>query len=136
MEGLTITPRFVYQKVSMEGWNRFDEYNILANPFTTSRPPVTLAEDQLFLQLDEPFTDKFYLGDLKANYNFGNGINLTSITSFTNRDIRVLRDSTALTGSVTGGTIGLPESIYTLDAPLDDRTLRADGRRRFASRGT
>ncbi len=122
VEGLTITPRFVYQKVSMEGWNRFDEYNILANPFTTSRPPVTLAEDQLFLQLDEPFTDKFYLGDLKANYDFGNGINLTSITSFTNRDIRVLRDSTALTGSVTGGTIGLPESIYTLDAPLDDRT--------------
>ena len=121
-ENLTITPRFAYQKVSMDGWNRFDEYNILANPFTTTRPPVTLGEDQLFLQLEEPFTDKFYLGDVKVNYDFGNGINLTSVTSFTNRDIRVLRDSGALTGSVTGGSIGLPENVYTLDAPLDDKT--------------
>ena len=122
VEGLTITPRFMYQKVAMDGWNRFDQYNILANPFTTTRPAITLEEDQLFLQLDEPFTDKFYLGDIKANYDFGNGINLTSVTSFTNRDIRVLRDSGALTGSVTGGSIGLGEEVYTLDAPLDDRT--------------
>ena len=34
----------------------------------------------------------------------------------------VVRDATALTASITGGTIGLPESVYTLDAPLDDAT--------------
>jgi iron complex outermembrane receptor protein len=121
-ENFTITPRFTYQKVSMDGWNRFDEYNILANPFTTTRPTITLGENQLFTQIDEPFTDKFYLGDLKMNYNFGGGLNLTSITSFTNRDILVVRDSTALTGSVTGGSIGLPEDVYTLNAPLKDKT--------------
>src|SRR5204862_7816264 len=38
------------------------------------------------------------------------------------RDILVVRDATALTASITGGTIGLPENIYTLDAPLDDST--------------
>jgi iron complex outermembrane receptor protein len=47
---------------------------------------------------------------------------LTSITSYTHRDILVVRDATALTGSITGGSIGLPENIYTLDAPLDDST--------------
>ena len=134
VENLTITPRFVYQKVAMEGWNRFDEYNILANPFTTSRPPITLADNQIFTQFDEPFTDKFYLGDIKAVWKSGDW-QLTSITSFGNRDIRVIRDATALTGSVTGGSIGEPEPVYTLDSPLDDKThasfwtqeLRADG---------
>jgi iron complex outermembrane receptor protein len=121
-ENFTITPRFTYQKVAMDGWNRFDQYNILANPFTTTRPAVTLAENQLFTQIDEPFTDKFYLGDLKMVYNFGPNLSLTSVTSFNNRDILVVRDSTALTGSVTGGTIGLPEDVYTLNAPLKDKT--------------
>jgi hypothetical protein len=40
---LAITPRITYQKVDMDGWNRIDDYNILANPFTTTRPAVTLA---------------------------------------------------------------------------------------------
>jgi iron complex outermembrane recepter protein len=134
IENLTITPRFVYQKVGMDGWNRFDQYNILANPFTTTRTAITLADNQLFTQIDEPFTDKFYLGDVKINWKADNW-QVTSITSFTNRDVRVIRDSGALTGSVTGGSIGEPESVYTLNAPLDDKThasgftqeLRADG---------
>jgi outer membrane receptor protein involved in Fe transport len=40
---VTITPRLVFQKVEMSGWNRTDSFNILANPYTTSRPPVTLG---------------------------------------------------------------------------------------------
>jgi iron complex outermembrane receptor protein len=120
-ENLTITPRFVYQKVAMEGWNRVDDYNILDNPFTTTRPSSPLGDNRLFTQLNEPYTDKFTLGDLNIKYNFGNLV-LTSITSFTNRDILVVRDATALTASVTGGTIGLAENVYTLDAPLNDAT--------------
>ncbi|MGE5277561.1 MAG: TonB-dependent receptor, partial [Acidobacteriota bacterium] len=76
-------------------------------------------------QIDEPFTDKFLLTDLDIKYNFGDFL-LTSVTSYTNRSIIVLRDSGALTGSVTGGTIGEPENVYTLDAPLLD-TTRASG---------
>src|ERR1043165_6285170 len=30
---LSITPRLLYQKVNMHGWNRVDVFNILANPF-------------------------------------------------------------------------------------------------------
>ena len=121
-ENFTITPRFVYQNVSYDGWNRVDQYNILANPFTTTRPPVTLGADQQFTQFEEPFSDKFYLGDIKINWDCGNW-EVTSITSISKRDIQVIRDATALTGSVTGGSIGLGEEIYTIDAPLDDRTF-------------
>ena len=120
-ERLSITPRVIYQDVSMDGWNRIDAYNILANPFTTTRPPVTLGERELFTQFEEPFGDQFLLGDLKVEYDFGN-VRLTSITSVTNRDVEVVRDASALAASVAGGTIGLGENVYTLDAPLIDST--------------
>ena len=117
----SITPRIFYQKVEMDGWNRIDDFNILANRYTTTRPPVSLGERQLFTQIDEPFSDEFVLGDLNLSYRFGD-VTLTSITSFTHRDVLVVRDAGALTSSITGGSIGLPESVYTLDAPLDDAT--------------
>jgi iron complex outermembrane receptor protein len=120
-DAFTITPRVVFQRVEMDGWNRIDAYNILANPFTTTRPPVTLGERELFIQIDEPFTDDFFLGDLTMRYDVGS-VNLTSVTSYSTRDILVVRDAGALTSSITGGSIGLSEAIYTLDAPLDDAT--------------
>ena len=117
----SITPRLVYQKVHMDGWNRHDAFNILANPYTTSRPAVTLGSRQLFTQVEEPFTDEFLLGDVNLRYEFGK-VNLTSVSTFTHRYILVVRDATALTASVTGGNFGVPEAAYTLDSPLDDAT--------------
>jgi iron complex outermembrane recepter protein len=124
-ERLSITPRFVYQKVSADGWNRIDAFNILANPYTTTRPAVTLGPRQQFTQIGEPYDDKFALGDLNIGYRFGPGLTLTSITSYTHREVTVVRDSGALTSSITGGSIGLPENVYTLDAPLNDVTRPA-----------
>ncbi|HVH10247.1 MAG TPA: TonB-dependent receptor, partial [Gemmatimonadales bacterium] len=115
----TITPRIVYQRAKADGWNRNDAFNILGNPYTTTRPPVALGPRQLFTQLAEPFTDDFVLGDLNWKYDFG-AVSLTSITSYTHRDILVVRDAGALTSSITGGSIGLPENVYTLDASLGD----------------
>ncbi|HXG59346.1 MAG TPA: TonB-dependent receptor [Thermoanaerobaculia bacterium] len=120
-DALSITPRLVYQKVDTNGWNTRDVYNILGNPFTTTRPKVTLGEHQQYRQIEEPFTDEFLLGDVTLSYDFG-GKTLTSITSYTDRDILVVRDATALTASITGGSIGLPPAVYTLDAPLFDAT--------------
>ena len=117
----TFTPRIAYQKVEMDGWNRIDTYNILANPYTTTRPAVTLGEREQFTQLEEKFTDDFFLGDFNLTYRFGK-VEMTSVTSFMYRDVLVVRDATALTASITGGTLGLSEPIYTLDAPLDDAT--------------
>jgi iron complex outermembrane receptor protein len=120
-ERFSITPRIIYQKVETNGWNRIDEYNILANPFTTTRPAVTLGDRKQFTQIDEPFTDEFVLADLGFTYRFSD-LALSSVTSYTHRDILVVRDAGALTSSITGGSIGLPESVYTLNAPLDDAT--------------
>lgn len=116
-----LTPRVVYQKVEMDGWNRHDAYNILANPYTTTRPAVTLGEREQFTQIDEPFTDEFLMADLTLRTQWGS-VDVTSVTSYTNREILVVRDATALTASITGGSIGLPSPVYTLNAPLDDAT--------------
>ena len=119
---LSITPRILYQTVEMDGWNRIDAFNILANPFTSSRPKVSLGPDRRqFTQLDEEFTDDFLLGDLNVSYDIG-GLTLTSVTSYTDRDILVIRDATALTASITGGSFGAPQNVYTIDAPLFDAT--------------
>ena len=117
-----ITPRIIYQRMETDGWNRVDEFNILANPFTTTRPAVTFGEREQFVQLQEDFTDDFVLADVNLHYDFGNVV-LTSITSYIYRDVLVLRDTTALGASITGGSIGLPEEVYTLDTPLFDATV-------------
>ena len=121
-QNVTVTPRLLYQEVEMDGWNRIDDFNILANPYTTTRPAVDLGERQLFTQFEEPTTDEFLLADLKVVVDLPDGYYFTSITSATDRDLRVVRDSTALYASVAGATIGLPEAVYTLDAPLIDAT--------------
>src|SRR5438046_3041808 len=117
----SLTPRIVYQKVHMDGWNRIDAFNILANPYTTNRRPVTLGPREMFTQIQEPFTDEFMLGEVNLKYDFGK-VSLTSITGYTRRNILVVRDATALTGSVTGGSFGGSAAVYTLDAPLRDAT--------------
>ena len=121
-ENVSITPRLIYQEVGMDGWNRIDDFNILANPYTTTRPAVDLGERQHFTQIEEPYTDEFLLADLKVEIDLGDGYAFTSVTTTTDRDVLVVRDATALTGSVSGPTIGLPEDVYTLDAPLIDAT--------------
>jgi iron complex outermembrane receptor protein len=116
-----ITPRIVFQDSKADGWNRHDAFNILANPYTTTRPKVTLGPRQLFSAVGEPYTDKFLLGDLNVQYDLG-GATLTSITSYTHRNILVVRDGGALYSSVVGGTFDLPENIYTLPDPFKDHT--------------
>ena len=118
----TITPRVIYQEVETNGWNRADAYNILGNPFTTTRPAVDLDEREQFIQFEEPFTDEFLLADLNLEYRFGGDLVLTSVTSYSDRDILAVRDATALTASITGGSYGWGPQVYNIDAPLNDAT--------------
>src|SRR6185503_16767753 len=120
-ENFTATPRLLYQKVEMNGWNRIDAYNILGNPFTTTRPRVNLGDRQ-FTQIEEPFSDEFLLADFTFDYRFGDSMTLTSVSSYVDRDVDVVRDATAHNASITGGSIGLPPAVYNLNAPLDDVT--------------
>ncbi len=100
-EDVSITPRLVYQEVDMDGFNRVDVWNILGNEFNTEIPPVPVGEREQFTQLEEKFEDEFTLVDLTIAWDIGD-MELTSVTSYTERDLLVLRDATQLTGSITG----------------------------------
>jgi len=120
-DSLSITPRVVYQNLTTNGFPRVDLYNILANPYTTVAP-VTIGNLQQYTQQREGLLDQFLLSDLDVNWNFG-AATLTSITSYTHRNVRVLRDATQLTGSVTFDAFKIPgQDAVRLDSPLYDRT--------------
>ncbi|MBA2918720.1 TonB-dependent receptor [Sphingomonas sp. MAH-20] len=119
-DGISITPRVVYQKVTADGFNRQEVYNLFANPFTTTRPAITLGKRQQYLLLDEAFSDETFLADLTANFDIG-AVTLTSVTSYINRDILVSRDASALTGSVSVD-LGFPAAAVLLPSNLRDTT--------------
>jgi outer membrane receptor protein involved in Fe transport len=117
---IKITPRLVYQEVRAHGFNRQEVYNLYANPFTTTRPPVTFGKREQFLLLDEEFADNTLLADLTASADLG-GVELTSVTTYINRDILVSRDASALTGSVSVD-LGFPVAGVLLPSNLVDTT--------------
>lgn len=118
--GMFITPRLIYQEVRAKGFNRQEVYNLYANPFTTTRPAVTFDEREQFLLLDEDFADDTLIADLTANIDLG-GVDLTSVTSYIDRDILVSRDASALTGSVSVD-LGFPAAGVLLPSNLLDTT--------------
>ena len=117
---LRLTPRFVYQKVKANGFNRQEEFNLFANPLTTTRPRVTFDDREQYLNQREQFRDDTRLADLTASYDFG-GVELTSVTSYIDRDILVVRDASALTGSITDD-IGGSDAAVALRSSLRDTT--------------
>jgi iron complex outermembrane receptor protein len=117
-EQLSITPRFIFQNLTTNGYPREDAYNILGNPYMTTQPAVSIGQRQQYTQLREGIDDDFGLADLKVDYDFGPAT-LTSITSYTHRKVTVLRDATQLSGSVSFD-VGIPE--VRANSPLFDRT--------------
>ena len=119
-ETIRITPRIVYQEIRADGFNRQEVYNLYANPFTTTRPAVVFDEREQFLLLRERFKDNFMLADLTAAIDFG-AAELTSVTSYIDRQILVSRDASALTGSVSVD-LGFPDAAVLLPSNLRDTT--------------
>lgn len=119
-DNLTITPRVVYQEVEADGFNRQEAFNLFANPYTTTRPAIQLQEREQYLLLDEQFKDETLIADLVATWSLGS-VDLTYAGSYTERDILVSRDASALTGSVSVD-LGYPESAVTLPSNLRDTT--------------
>ncbi|MCA0211191.1 MAG: TonB-dependent receptor [Proteobacteria bacterium] len=119
-DNISITPRIVYQKVKADGFNRQDIYNLYANRFTTTRPQVTFDEREQYLLLRESFEDETLIADLKLDVAL-DGVKVTAVTSYTNRDILVSRDASALTGSVSVD-LGFPTAGVLLPSNLLDTT--------------
>jgi outer membrane receptor protein involved in Fe transport len=119
-ERLRITPRVVYQKLETNGFPRGDIFNLFLNPYTTTRTPGTFGELEQFRQSPEGLEDDFLLVDATIEYDLDDAT-ITSVSSYTDREVDVLRDSAQLTGQITGVAVGLPD-LATLDAPLLDAT--------------
>jgi outer membrane receptor protein involved in Fe transport len=119
-QDLTITPRLVYQKVTADGFNRQEVYNLYANPYTTTVPPVTFQDHQQYLLQREKFEDKTTIADLTVKAGF-RGFDLTSVTTYTDRSILVSRDASALSGSVSVD-LGYPTAGVMLPSRLNDTT--------------
>jgi iron complex outermembrane receptor protein len=120
-DNFTITPRVVYQKLETDGYPRFDLYNILGNTFTTTEPRVNPGDRGQVTQLPEGLDDDFVMGDLKLEASFGESLGFTSVTSYIDRQITVLRDASQLTGSVTKD-IGGTDAQARMNSPLIDET--------------
>ncbi len=125
VEELRITPRVVYQRIEADGFNREERYNLYFNQFTSVGSPDGPGKRTQYLLLREKFTDETLLADLTASYDFGPA-ELTSVTSYINRDILVSRDASALTGSVTVSpfitTFGIDPDAVLLPSNLRDTT--------------
>jgi len=119
-DNLTITPRVIYQEIESGGFNRQESFNLFANPFTTTRPAVNFSERQQFLLLSEKFEDETLLVDLTVELSL-DMFDITSVTSYTERDILVSRDASALTGSVSVD-LGVAEALVSLPSNLLDTT--------------
>ena len=120
-ENVTITPRLVYQSIDMDGFNRDEIFNLYANPYSTTRPRVQLGKRQQFLLLDEAFEDETLILDNVVKWNVSDRVDATYVASYTNRDVLVSRDSSALAGSV-GVDIGLAPEGVLLPSNLRDTT--------------
>jgi iron complex outermembrane receptor protein len=120
-DNFVITPRVVYQKLETDGYPRFDIYSILGNNFTTTEPRVDIGDREQVTQIDEGLTDDFMMGDLKLEANFGESLGFTSVTTYMDRQVLVLRDASQLTGSVTKD-IGGTDAQARFNSPLVDET--------------
>ena len=124
-ETFSFTPRVVFQKIGTDGFNRQEVFNLYANPFTDAsatggRAPVTFKERQQFLLVDESFSDETLIADGTLEVSL-DGFDITSVTSYTDRDILVSRDASALTGSVSVD-LGYPVAAVKLPSNLRDTT--------------
>ena len=132
-DSILVTPRILYQQIDMDGFNRQEVYNLFANPFTTTRPAIRLGEREQYLLLREGYEDDLLIADATINASF-DLFDVTFTTSYTERDILVSRDASALTGSVSVD-FGFPDEGVLLPSNLRDTTdfEQVTGELRFSS---
>jgi iron complex outermembrane recepter protein len=132
-DNLMITPRLLFQQIDSDGFNRQEVYNLFANPFTTTRPPIQLGEREQYLLLEEAYEDDLLIADLTAEASF-DWFDATLTTSYTERDVLVSRDASALSGSVSVD-LGFPDAGVLLPSNLRDTTAfeQVTGELRFSS---
>jgi len=114
-DNFTITPRLIIQNIETDGNNRSEVFNFLG-----AAQGVQFGEREQFLLRREAFEDDTVIADLTATLSL-NSVDITSITSFTDREILVSRDASALTHSVSED-FGLDPAVNAIASNLLDTT--------------
>src|SRR5690606_7453056 len=98
-----------------------------------TRPAIQLGEREQYLLLREGYEDDLLIADATINASF-DLFDVTFTTSYTERDILVSRDASALTGSVSVD-FGFPDEGVLLPSNLRDTTdfEQVTGELRFSS---
>ena len=114
-DNFTITPRLIIQNIETNGNNRSEEFNFLA-----AEQGVEIGDREQFLLIGEEFEDDTIIADLTSTLSF-DGFDITSVTSYTDREIEVSRDASALTHSVSID-LALDPSVISIPSNLIDTT--------------
>lgn len=115
IDAWTITPRLIIQDIDTDGNNRSEVFNFIA-----AGSGIDIGEREQFLLFREGFEDETLIFDVTSTFSLGS-VDITSITSFTDREIVVSRDASALTHSVSE-SFGLDEAVIALPSNLIDAT--------------
>ena len=114
-DNISVTPRLIVQNIETDGNNRSEVFNFLG-----AAAGVEFGEREQYLLLREAFEDDTIIADLTVEVNFDR-FDLTSITSYTDREILVSRDASALTHSVSED-LGYDPAANSLPSNLLDTT--------------
>lgn len=134
-DNITITPRFIRQRIETDGFNRQEVFNLFANPHTTTRPAIQLGEREQHLLLREGFDDDTLIADVTVELAFDR-FDVTLVSSLIDRDILVSRDASALTGSVSVDLGFLEDGVLLPSNLLDTTELEQDTQEaRISSKG-
>ena len=123
-ERLSITPFFMYQKITQDGLSLID------------RPPGTNANYQPYNE-PEPFSDRIDIGSLNLQYRF-DAFDLSSVTSYWTRDEDLRQDGTEEIATVIGVPIYPSEGGFGPTSPAsleDDKSWQTSEEVRLTSSG-
>ena len=128
VDGLTITPTVMYQKITQGGPNYVD------NP-----PGIDYEAHYQPFDINEPYSDTFTLYTFPIKYDFAS-IEVASITAHYDRNSHLIQDSSEIGQDFLTALIGIPGVSYATAGPLTayetDHTGQTSEEFRLSSTGS
>ena len=129
VDGLTITPTVMYQKITQGGPNYVD----------APSPGVSYEAHYQPYDISEPYSDTFALYTLPVKYEIG-PVEITSITAHYDRNSHLIQDSSEIGQDFLEAIIGIPGVSYATAGPLSsyetDHTGQTSEEFRLSSTGS
>jgi iron complex outermembrane receptor protein len=129
VDGLTITPTVMYQKITQGGPNYVD----------APSPGVSYEAHYQPFDINEPYSDTFTLTTLPIKYDF-DSIEVASITAHYNRNSHLVQDTSEIGQDFLDALIGIPGVSYATAGPLisyeTDHTGQTSEEFRLSSTGS